>query len=400
MLHSLATGQPLGLRLTDTGPVRMRVLLSGHSYIVGFNQKKVDMLAQAGVEMALLVPSNWKNIGGLFDGHPCPVEKGFDSFRIFSGPVIRPGHIASFLFRPGVVGGALREFMPDLVQIEQEAYSFASAQISRLARATGKKTVLFSWENLDRRIHLLQRIARWNALRNLDGIISGNTAGVDLVRKWGFRGAMTVIPQVGVDTGVFSPRQPGAGRRFTVGFVGRLVPEKGVDTLIKAVASLVQQGRDVGLLICGAGPEQERLAQQAEGSGIAGRVEWCGSVPHAQVPDVMARMDALVLPSVRIESWAEQFGLVLPQAMAIGIPVLGSDSGAIPEVIGRSDVIFPERDAAALAGMLAALIADPARRAELRSHGTGRVHSLYSKERVAERTVEFWRQLTQTPTSA
>ena len=372
----------------------MRVLVAGHSYINRFGQQKLDAIAASGITLALLAPSNWRHLGGLFDGQPCPLELPPDSFRVFGGPVIRPGHSASFWYARGVVRRVMREFSPDLVQIEQEVYSFATLQIALAARAAGKKIVVFSWENLDRRIHPLQRLSRWITLRKIHAIISGNSAGVDLVRKWGFRGQTTVIPQVGVDTADFSPRPRDAARRFTLGFVGRLVPEKGVQTLLQATARLLTQGKDVGALLCGAGPERERLARLADEPGMSGRVEWQDSVPHAQVPDVMARMDVLVLPSVRIAGWAEQFGLVLAQAMAMGIPVLGSDSGAIPEVIGRDDAIFPAGDADVLASLVAGIIAAPQHRAELSAYGIERVRSLYSRQRVAERTVEYWRQLT------
>ena len=377
----------------------MRVLITGHSYIVGFNQRKLDEIAGMGIELAALVPENWKHIEGLFEGEPSPVERPFQSFRVLSAPVIRPGHVASFLFAPGVVRRALREFAPDIVQIEQEVYSFAAAQVSLAASAAGKKVVLFSWENLDRRVHFLQRIARRIAVRKIDGIISGNRAGEVLMRKWGFRGETAIIPQVGVDTSVFAPRPRDPAGRLTLGFVGRLVPEKGIGTLLRAAALLAEKGFDFDLLICGAGPEGKALAREASQLGIAPRVTWQEAVPHAEVPGVMSRMDVLVLPSLRIPSWTEQFGLVLAQAMAMGIPVLGSDSGAIPEVIGRTDAIFPEGNAAALAALLETVLSSSARRGELRDHGLARVQALYSKQRVAERTVEFWQHVANTPRS-
>lgn len=373
----------------------MRVLIVGHSYINQFGQEKLEAIARTGIALALLAPNNWRHLGGLFDGQPCPIEKPFDSFRVYGGPVIRPGHAASFLYAPGVVRRVLRDFRPDLVQIEQEVYSFAAAQASLAAKAAGKKVVVFSWENLDRRIHLLQRLARWITVRKSDGILSGNQAGEVLLRKWGFHGRTAVIPQIGVDTASFAPRPRGTPVRLTVGYVGRLVPEKGIGTLLSAVAILARQGIDCEVVICGSGPQGEALARTAADLGIAPRITWKGSVPHAAVPEVMAGMDVLVLPSMQIPNWAEQFGLVLAQAMAMGIPVLGSDSGAIPEVIGRRDALFPEGDAAALAALLAAVLSSPVLRGELRDHGVSRVRAHYSQERITERTIEFWRELTE-----
>lgn len=372
----------------------MRVLITGHSYINEFGQQKLEAIAREGIELALLAPDNWRHLGGLFEGQPCPLERPFNSFRVYGGPVIRAGHSASFLYAPGVVRRVLRDFRPELVHIEQEVYSFAAAQIGISAKAAGSKVVVFSWENLDRRIHVLQRLARRISVGKADGIISGNLAGEALIRKWGFHGTTAVIPQIGVDTAVFAPRPHATKVRLTVGFAGRLVPEKGIGTLLNAAAILERNGVDFDLLICGSGPQGESLERTAADLGIAPRVTWQSSVPHAAVPEAMARMDVLVLPSIQNPNWAEQFGLVLAQAMAMGLPVLGSDSGAIPEVIGRRDAIFPEADAEALAKLLAAVLSSSALRAELRDHGLARVHALYSKERITERTIEFWHRIT------
>lgn len=372
----------------------MRVLITGHSYINEFGQQKLEAIARTGIQLALLAPSNWKHLGGLFEGQPCLLEKPFNSFRVYGGPVVRAGHPASFLYVPGNVRRVLRDFRPELVHIEQEVYSFAAAQIGLAAQAAGSKVVVFSWENLDRRIHVLQRLARRISVGKADGIISGNLTGEALMRKWGFHGTTSVIPQIGVDTAAFAPRPHASKGRLTVGFAGRLVPEKGIDTLLIAAAILTKQGLDFDVLICGSGPQGEALARAATDLGIAPRVTWQSAVPHAEIPEVMARMDVLVLPSIQNPSWAEQFGLVLTQAMAMGIPVLGSDSGAIPEVIGRRDAIFPEGDARALAALLAAVLSSSARRGELSDHGLARVQAFYSQERVIERTIEFWHRIT------
>jgi glycosyltransferase involved in cell wall biosynthesis len=118
-----------------------------------------------------------------------------------------------------------------------------------------------------------------------------------------------------------------------------------------------------------------------------------GGVADTAVPDYLACMDALVLPSRTTPSWAEQFGHVLIEAMAAGVPVVGSSSGAIPEVIGEAGLVFPEGDAAALRAQLATLFDDPALRKRLIERGRARVERLYTNERIALAQRDIYRQV-------
>jgi glycosyltransferase involved in cell wall biosynthesis len=122
-------------------------------------------------------------------------------------------------------------------------------------------------------------------------------------------------------------------------------------------------------------------------------VTWRGGVAHEQVPEVLGEFDVLVLPSRSTPGWKEQFGHVLIEAMAMGIPVVGSDSGEIPNVIGREDLVFAEGDAIGLARILRRLMADERWRAEVRQYGLERVAQHYTHDRIAERLVGLWRQV-------
>ena len=377
----------------------MRALFVSHTYIPRFNREKLRMIASQGVEAGLLAPGNWRNIGGLFEGQPEPIEEpsADPEIRVFPAGTWRPGHIASYLFDPLAVRRVLREFRPDVIQVEQEVYSFAAAQIA-LQRTASQRLVIFSWENLDRPIHPLQRLARKIVLGRADAVISGNRSGGELMRRWGFRGQVEVLPQVGVDPARYPERPHGReGEPLRIGFVGRLVPEKGGDDLIRAAARLAASGLDFRLVFCGAGPCDVVWRSLAESLGLANRIDWHGSVPHAEVPRFMQGMDILVLPSRTTETWSEQFGLVLPQAMLVGMPVIGSNCGAIPEVIGQPAAIFPEGDPDALAAILERLLRSPDLRAEWRAAGRQRALAEYSAGHVAAETVRIWKDIEVAP---
>jgi glycosyltransferase involved in cell wall biosynthesis len=163
-------------------------------------------------------------------------------------------------------------------------------------------------------------------------------------------------------------------RPFTVGYAGRLVESKGLMDLLGAVRDL---HAPVRLLLIGDG----ELRSQLEGQAIPGSsVRVLSGLSHEEMPSGYAQLDGLVLPSHTTRTWKEQFGRVIVEALWCGVPVVGSDSGEIPWLIGLTEggLLFPEGDRGALAGRLAQLREHPALRAELAGKGRAAVKRLFS----------------------
>lgn len=139
-------------------------------------------------------------------------------------------------------------------------------------------------------------------------------------------------------------------RGCVVGFVGRFVVEKGVLDLIEAVGLL---DCDVNLIFVGDGPARQRMQERIAELGLQERCRLFPPLAAVELAKCYRAMDLLVLPSRTAETWKEQFGRVLAEARCCGIKVAGSNSGAIPSVIGDEDMIFPERDVQALATLIA-----------------------------------------------
>ena len=205
------------------------------------------------------------------------------------------------------------------------------------------------------------------------------------------------MPTVGLDTRYFYPQpvnelrqQLGLCGQATVGYVGRLVPEKGVDTLLQAVPRFPPSVR---CLIIGDGPEKTNLEAIARQPGIAERCSFIGGLSYDRMPAYMNLLDILVLPSRTTRNWKEQFGRVLVEAMGCQITVVGSNSGAIPEVIGDAGRLFPEGNAASLAAVVNDLLADPQLRRALGERGYRRALERYSVERLAAQTLTLWQKL-------
>ena len=111
------------------------------------------------------------------------------------------------------------------------------------------------------------------------------------------------------------------------------------------------------------------------------------------MPAYYRQLDVLVVPSRTRSNWKEQFGRVAVEAMACGVPVVGSDSGEIPHVLGDAGLVFVEDDAAALRAHLARLMQDAGLQAELARRGRRRVLEHYTQARVAADTYEVYRRL-------
>jgi glycosyltransferase involved in cell wall biosynthesis len=173
-----------------------------------------------------------------------------------------------------------------------------------------------------------------------------------------------------------------------VGFLGRFVPEKGLAVLTAALDRAAAPWR---ALIVGSGPEEAAIRRWAHAqSGRAAVVTGAG---HADVPGWLNAMDVLCAPSLTRPSWREQFGRMLIEAMASGVPVVASDSGEIPAVVGDAGVVVPEGDAPAWTRALDALLGDPARRSALAAAGRARAESTYAWPVVARRHLAFFEEL-------
>jgi len=165
------------------------------------------------------------------------------------------------------------------------------------------------------------------------------------------------------------------------------VPEKGVADLIAAFARMQTRAR---LQIVGNGSERTRLEMQAANLGVRDRVLFRGAIAAASMPKTYNEFDVLVVPSKTQPNWKEQFGRVIVEAMACEVPVIGSDSGEIPNVIGQTGIIFAEGDIDGLANQLDELLRDDERRERLGKRARDRVLREFTQARIARRFYDVY----------
>lgn len=365
----------------------MRVLMISKACLVGAYQTKLEEIARCPeVELQVIVPPAWHDPAGIV-----PLERGhINGYELLVDPIRFNGQFHLHYYPK--LGQRLAAFRPDIVHIDEEPYNLATWLAVRQARRVGAKSLFFSWQNISRQYPYPFRWLEAQVLSQVDYALMGNAAAVAVWQGKGYHGPYRIIPQFGVDPQLFRPAAGhDRGRGFVIGCANRrLVPEKGVDLLLKAAARLPGIWR---LLIAGEGPARPALEQLAQALGISGRVQFDGPIPSQQMGAYLQQMDVLVLPSRTLPNWKEQFGRVLVEAMACGVAVVGSNSGEIPQVIGPAGIVFPEDDGETLYQHLLKLMQNEELRQELGQRGRQRALAHYTQAQIAAQTVEVYRQM-------
>ena len=231
-----------------------------------------------------------------------------------------------------------------------------------------------------------------------DGWIAGGELVYEAMVRKGFPRATGRVITLGVDMDRFQPLPAGDRdhvRRSlglsgpVIGFTGRLVKAKGLDLLMAALPGVREAW---SLLVLGSGPYQGLIEHWAARRGLKDRVRILLAT-HDEVPRYLGAMDLLVAPSQTTPSWKEQFGRMVIEAFACGVPVVGSDSGEIPRVIGDAGMVVGESDVSGWTKAIDQLLRASETRTRLAERGLERCRANYSVERIAERYIEFYRSL-------
>lgn len=355
--------------------------------VVGMYQRKLEELARfPQMELSLVVPPAWRERGRVL----C-LEKMYTSgYQLYVLPIVFNGHFHVHFYHG--LDALIRHVRPHIVHIDEEPYNLATFQAMHIAQRNKAKALFFTWQNLLRRYPFpFSFIERYN-LTHAACAIAGNQEARDVLRAKGYRRMIYVLPQFGVDPALyrkleFSPHEENV---FIIGYAGRLVEEKGVQVLLRAVSELPGNWR---LQIVGDGPYRPALEVLAKTLGIENQVGFESSIPSGEMPYFLNSLDVLVLPSLTRRNWKEQFGRVLIEAMACEVPVIGSSSGEIPHLIAEAGLIFPEGQAEALRHALHQLMCNPALRTELAQRGRMRVLAHYTQQRIAGETYAIYQQL-------
>ena len=381
----------------------MRVLLISHTCQsrLGGQPKAAHLARIPGMQLRVLVPDRWREYGH-WRGADRPLDTSYD-YQIGRVRLPWAGAAQWYLHFYPELAQTLRTFKPDIIDLWEEPWGLVSAQACALRNRLlpHAKVIAETEQNINKFLPPPFETFRAYTLCNANFVVGRNAAAVEILRSKGYRGPSAVVPNA-VDANLFRPLDRAQCREelgvsgFAAGYVGRLVEEKGLMDMVNA---LEQTPADVNLLFVGAGPYQPALEQRVRERGWEARVRFLPPRPLEQLPQVMNALDALVLPSRTTARWKEQFGRVLIEAQACQTPVIGSDSGAIPEVIGSAGMIVPEGSAEALAQAMLSLRDAPERAGEMGRLGRRRVEENYTWAQVAERMRQIYEPLLDGPPS-
>ena len=337
----------------------LRVLRIYHSAVVESWRARDRELINLGIDETL-VTARESNEGGAIVSFDAGTDKFVHAIRTYG---TRPN---LFLYDPWQLWKFFGQHRFDLLDFHEEPCSLAMAEllVLRMLRARRVPFVVYSAQNIEKRYPPPFRwFERW-CLREAAGAYPCNEAAGAILRKKGLRGLIVTLP-LGLDPADFVPaqREPPIPGRLHIGYVGRLAAHKGVDVLLRAIAI----AGNVTAELVGDGPAARQLEQLAHSMELDDRVAFIGFVPPSDLPEFYRGFDAVVVPSIPVPGWDEQFCRVAVEAMVSGVPVIASSTGALPEVIGGAGLFVLPGDPQALAQALQTLSSQNGIWATLRS---------------------------------
>jgi L-malate glycosyltransferase len=415
----------------------MKILVISHTYIAPINREKWKVFAKEYNDsiVKVLIPKFWPATLFNIDAGNCSKDN-LNNCEFISLKTRKTGNEVLYSYRFLDLFKILKKFKPDIIHVEQGDNALSYFQIifiAKLLRLKSKFT-FFTWVNWKHDWSLKykliwQFIEKFN-LKNSAGAFVGNDDAKVILQEKNFLKPIKTLLQLGVNTKYFYPKEveilkrvardkvnkknkpsascichPGlvasaeamkcVGRNsgsshYKIGFMGRLIKEKGIFDLLQVFSNLKNQFKNWELIFVGEGNEKQSLVNKIKELNLTGTVQILEPVDHKKVGNLLNEFDIFVLPSYDTPEWREQFGHVLIEAMACKIPIIGSTGGEIPNVIGGAGLIFEQKNKRDLKEKLSLLMKNEKLRKELALKGYKRFKNNFSYEIIAKETYKFW----------
>jgi len=377
--------------------LKKKILALGHTYTSPINRHKFEIAAKdKRFELLLVTPRKWKNYLTVTDNK----STGDENYETLFVDVKLGFNPALYLI-PGLKT-IINNFKPDLIYCEQEPICLSSMQTCFIAKSI--PVILCTFENIDRKDfwYSLFKPIRFYTLRRASAVVAGSIEVAGIIRRTGFKRKIFISPHLGIHEDLFFLKDQNNSedkkedietrklkKEYKIGYFGRFVRQKGVETLLNAV-KILNGTVNYNLTFVGDGPLKESYLKTFDESGKKDLLLIKPAVPHERIPEYLRELDVLVLPSLTTKKWKEQFGHVIIEAMACGVPVIGSSSGEIPNVIGNAGLVFKEGDEQDLAEKLLMLYKDNELRKDLIKKGLERVKFKFTDTQIANNMISVF----------
>ncbi len=359
-----------------------------HSSVLEYHQQKLKILSEKyGVEIHLITPPYWYE-----GGNKTYQYNGNNKIYYHKGKVFMlKNRMFHFYFN---VKELFKKIKPDIVHIEEIPFNLVCWQFLRQAKKNKIKTIFFTWENIRRKLNPVYKYFYRYSIKNSDCAIAGNEEGKNILQELGFNKEIYVIPQYGINPEDFIKKDkllPENGEDYTAAYIGRIVPEKGLEILIFAIKDIEK----VKLIIAGKGPKEyeEKIKNLIKQNGLEKKIEFKGFISSKNIPLFLSKINILILPSLTFPDWKEQFGRVIIEAFASKTAVIGSSSGEIPNVIKDAGFVFKEGDSKDLKEKIKTLIYNKEVYLRNIEKGYRRVLENYTNEKIAEKIYQIYKNL-------
>ncbi len=376
---------------------RLRILTIGHSYCVALNRALVREVARdRDFEVTVAAPS-------FFQGDLRPIvmepEPPGSPLRVVPLNTRLTRYIHVFRYDGSALRALIREGEFDVVHAWEEPYVFAGYQIAKALNNSPARFCFRTAQSYVKRYPPPFSYFERAVLARAQGWIAGASLVYEAMLSKGFPKDSGRILNLAVDLAAFQPLSPAKRAEVlqelglqspVIGFVGRLTQAKGLDVLMQAIEK-VGGSRPWSLLFLGSGEYKDKVQDWAARNGWSNRVQ-IKLAKHSEVPLYLGCMDLMVAPSQSMKNWREQFGRMIIEAFACGVPVIGSDSGEIPFVIGDAGQVVAEADVAGWANAIGQLLENPEMRNELKGRGLARA-PIYSVATIARQYSDYYRWL-------
>ena len=357
---------------------KIKILVISHAFVIGVNRNRWMRLAtDSRYEVHLLVPKIWRiewfgreEKQTIYTG-----EFHRKNFHVYPLETTDTKNWGRYFFKS--IDAHFRKIKPDLIYIIHEESILIHHQIYlyRKLFAPKAKIVFFSMNALGipyqkSKNWLKRRLNKmmWdNIIQNTEAALVHYPGCLESLRSGGYDKPIFMQTQVGVDERLFAFNESVRKKyrenlkldgKIVIGYSGRLVEDKGVDDLTEVFIELARKYENITLLLVGNGILKEWIEDRASRENVGERIIITGFVEQCDVPKYMNRMDIFVLGSKTMPNWIDTFPLVTVQAQSIGIPVVASNSGAIPWQLGDSGKIFCEGNRIELMNHLSEFIED------------------------------------------